>query len=440
MIDGERPPLRRTFAAPTTSAKSSNEFENRSARKPAKTVPLALADLKIACFGGYAAGPHIGKVLANFGAHVVHVEAKDHPDGFRLQYPPFAGNRPGVNRSGCFSYFNDSKYGVTIDLKKPEGVELAGRLAGWCDVVIENMRPGVMKRLGLGFDALTKINPRLVMLSTCNMGQTGPRADQPGFGSQLSALAGFCGMTGFPDGPPMLLYGPYIDFIASALGGSAVLAAMLHARRDGKCTYLDVSQYECGVSFMAGALQDYFDTGQVRDRCGNDDREAAPHGAFPCSNGEWLALSCWSDAEFAALARVLGQPGLAGEQRFATAPARHQAAAALGQIISAWSRRQRAADAAEALQASGIAAYPVVTISGLFSDPQLQARRHWRLRRHPEIGDQAYCFPAFDLASAPGDIVCAAPCLGADNDFVFRDLVGVAEADMKRYAERGVFG
>ena len=440
VIDGERPPLRRTFAEPATSAKPDNGSGDRALRKPAQSIPQGLADLKVACFGGYAAGPHIGKVLANFGAHVVHVEAKDHPDGFRLQYPPFAGNKPGVNRSGCFSYFNDSKYGVTIDLKKPEGVELARRLAGWCDIVIENMRPGVMKRLGLGFDALAKINPRLVMLSTCNMGQTGPRADQPGFGSQLSALAGFCGMTGFPDGPPMLLYGPYIDFIASALGGSAVLAAVLRARRDAKGTYLDVSQYECGVSFMAGALQNYFDTGQVRDRCGNDDREAAPHGAFPCLDGEWLALSCWSDAQFASLARLLGQPGLAGEQRFATGPARRATAAALGRIISAWSCERRAAEAAELLQAAGIPAYPVMTISGLFADPQLRARRQWRLRRHPEIGNQAYCFPAFDLASAPGTIVCAAPRLGADNDFVFRDLVGVTEADMKRYTEQGVFG
>jgi crotonobetainyl-CoA:carnitine CoA-transferase CaiB-like acyl-CoA transferase len=403
-------------------------------------LPQTLAGLKVACFGGYGAGPHVGKVLANFGARVVHVEAKDHPDGFRLEYPPFAANRPGINRGGCFSYFNDSKYGVTVDLKKPEGLELAQRLAAWCDVIVENMRPGVMKRVGLGFEALAEINPRLVMLSTCNMGQTGPRAGQPGFGSQLSALAGFCGMTGFPEGPPMLLYGPYIDFIASALGGCTALAGVLNARRSGRGTHIDLSQYESGLMFMAGALQDYFDRGSVRERCGNDDREAAPHGAFPCLDGEWVALSCWSDADFAALAGVLGMACLAGEPRFATATARRANAQALAEVISASTRSRRAAEAAEALQAVGIAAYPVVTVAGLFSDPQLMARRHWRVRRHPEIGDQAYCFPGFDLESAPGDIVSAAPCLGADNDFVFRDLVGVSDADMQRYAERGVFG
>lgn len=402
-------------------------------------VTQALDGVKVIEFGGYAAGPHIGKILGNFGAKVVHVESRDRPDGFRLQYPPFAGNRPGLNRSGCFSFFNDSKYGVTIDLKKPEGVELARRLAQWCDLIVENMRPGVMERLGLGFDALSQINPRLVMLSTCNMGQTGPRADTPGFGSQLSALAGFCGMTGFPDGPPMLLYGPYIDFIASLLGGSAVLAGLIRSRRTGKGTYIDLSQYECGLLFMAGALQDYFATGRLAERCGNDDPEAVPHGAFPCRDGEWVTLSCWSNDEFKALAGVIRQSRLAMDADFATSAARRAHKGELDEVISAWTSERSAEAAAQALQAAGIGAYPVVTMAGLFSDPQLAARRQWRVRRHPEMGDQAYCFPGFDLTEMPGDIVSAAPCLGNDNDFVFRDLLGLSDSEMERFEQRGVF-
>jgi crotonobetainyl-CoA:carnitine CoA-transferase CaiB-like acyl-CoA transferase len=405
-----------------------------------KGIPQALRGLKVATFGGYAAGPHIGKVLANYGAVVVHVESKDRPDGFRLQYPPFAGNRAGVNRGGCFSYFNDSKYGVTIDLKKAEGVELARRLGGWCDVIVENMRPGVMQRLGLGYQSLAEINPHLVMLSTCNMGQTGPRADTPGFGSQLSALGGFCGMTGVPDGPPQLLYGPYIDFIASSLGGAAVLAAVIRARRSGKGAHIDLSQYECGLMFMGAGIQEYFSTGRIGDRAGNDDREAVPHGAFACKDGEWVALSCWSNKEFAALARALGKPRLVKDAAFKTAAARRKNIKKLDAAISVWTAKQSAAAAAEILQSAGVAAYPVVTVAGLFSDPQLVARNQWRVRRHPEIGDQAYCFPGFDLREMPGDIVSAAPCLGADNDFVFRNLVGLSAAEMETYRSRGVFG
>jgi crotonobetainyl-CoA:carnitine CoA-transferase CaiB-like acyl-CoA transferase len=405
-----------------------------------KGVPQALDGLNIIEFGGYAAGPHIGKVLGNFGAKVVHIEAMDRPDGFRLQYPPFAGNRPGLNRGGCFSFFNDSKFGVTIDLKKPDGIALAKRLAAWCDLVVENMRPGVMERLGLGFAELAKINPKLVMLSTCNMGQTGPRADQPGFGSQLSALAGMCDLTGLPDGPPMLLYGPYIDYVASSLGASAALAAVIRSRNSGQGVHIDLSQYESGLMFMAGALHDYFANGEVADRCGNDDRDALPHGAYPCRDDRWVTLSCWSDQDFAALARAMDKSALTADRRFATTAVRRANAKGLDTIISAWTQTRNAEDAASTLQAAGVAAYAVVTIAGLFADPQLIARGQWRVRRHPEMGDQAYCFPAFDLEAMPGDIVAPAFCLGADNEFVFRDLVGLTEAEFETYRKGGVFG
>jgi benzylsuccinate CoA-transferase BbsF subunit len=402
-------------------------------------VAQALGDLKVLEFGGYAAGPHIGKLLGNFGAAVIHVESRERPDGFRIQYPPFKDNRPGYNRSGCFAFFNDSKYSVTVDLKKPDGVALACRMAQWCDLIIENMRPGVMERLGLGFQALAEVNPRLVMLSTCNMGQTGPRADQPGFGSQLSALAGMCGMTGAPDGPPMLLYGPYIDYIASTLGASAALAAVIRSRRTGQGARVDLSQYECGLSFMGAAMADFFAGGRLARRCGNDDPVAVPHGAYRCRDGEWLALSCWSDGEFAALAKATGDGALSQDPRFASAPARRTNVAALDAAISAWTGTQTAEAAAQILQSAGVGAYPVVTMAGLFTDPQLSARRQFRVRRHPEMGDHAYCYPGFDLAEAPGDIVAAAPCVGADNDFVFRDLVGLTEADYQTYRQRGVF-
>ena len=402
-------------------------------------VAQALAGLKVLEFGGYAAGPHIGKVLGNFGASTIHVESRERPDGFRVQYPPFKDNRPGYNRSGCFAFFNDSKYSVTVDLKKAEGVELTRRMAQWCDLIIENMRPGVMERLGLGFGVLAELNPRLVMLSTCNMGQTGPRADQPGFGSQLSALAGMCGMTGVPDGPPMLLYGPYIDYIASTLGASAVIAAVIRSRRSGKGALIDLSQYECGLAFMGAALQDFFATGRLAERCGNDDPVAVPHGAFHCSDDEWVTLSCWSDADFAALAKAIGEPKLALDPRFAAASARRANSTELDTVVSAWTSRHSAQAAAVALQGAGVAAYPVVTMARLFSDPQLCARRQFRVRRHPEMGDHAYCYPGFDLADAPGDIVGPAPCVGADNDFVFRDLIGLSEAEYATYRQHGVF-
>ncbi len=396
----------------------------------------ALAGIKVVELGGYAAGPHAGKVLGNFGATVVHLESQQRPDGFRLEYPPFKDNIAGLNRGGCFAFFNDSKYGATLDLKKPEGLELARRLIDWADVVIENMRPGVVARLGLSYEELSRTNPGLVMLSTCNMGQTGPRAHTPGFGTQLSSLAGFCGAIGEADGPPMLLYGPYIDFIASLMACSAVLAALDRKRNSGKGCWIDLSQYECGLHFMAGAIFAYHRDGTIAGRNANRDRVAVPHGAYRCRDGRWLALSCRSDAEFAALAGALESTALCADPRFSGVADRRHNVDALDEALAKQLRERDAEDTAEALQRSGISAYPVNTVADLFADPQLVERRSWRPRRHGEIGAQNYLMPGFDLSSTPGDVTRAAPLLGGDNRVVFEDLLGLDTAELDAYIRK----
>ena len=401
-------------------------------------VPQALEGVTVVEFGGYAAGPWIGKVLANFGAKVVHVESRDRPDGFRLQYPPYKDGKVGINRSGCFSYFNDSKYAVTLDVKKPGGVELARRLTDWCDILIENMRPGVMARIGLGYEVLKETNPDIIWLSTCNMGQTGPRAPTGGFGSQLSALAGFSGLTGEADGSPMLLYGPYIDFVAALVSAPAVLAALDRRKRTGEGAYFDVAQYECGLTFIAGALFDYHANGKIAERAGNDDPVAAPHGAYRCRDEGWLAVSCWSDDEFARLAPAVGHPEWADDPRFADAAKRRRNIAALDDGIAAWSAPQDAGEAAAALQGARVHAYRVNTMADLFSDPGLGHRRTWRVRRHGEIDDQAYYFPGFDLSETPGDVPGPAPLLGHDNDIVFREFLGLTEEEYATHVANGV--
>ncbi len=387
--------------------------------------PQALEGVKVVEFGSYAAGPHIGKMLANFGATVVHVESVARPDGFRLQYPPFKDGKPGIDASGCFAFFNDSKLGVTLDLKNPLGVELAHELVGWCDIVIENMRPGVMERLGLGYEALHTRHPALIMLSTCNMGQTGPRADTPGFGSQLTALAGMCGLTGDPAGPPMLLYGPYIDFIASTLGAAAVLAALEKCRRSGEGSYLDVSQYECGLLFLAGPLLAYHDQGAIAQRAGNADPDASPHGAWRTRCGGWLALSCWSAGEFEQLCQVIGRPDLARDPALASAQGRRAACTRIAHAIGDWAALHEAQDAARVLQGALVHAHAVSSMADLFSDAQLQARGQWRRRPHAVLGDVACCFPPFALSDTPGEITTAAPLLGEHNARVFGGLLGL---------------
>lgn len=402
-------------------------------------IAQALKGLKVIEVGGYAAGPWIGKVLANYGATVIHIEARDRPDGFRLQYPPYKDGKKGINRSGCFSYFNDSKYAVTLDVKKPGGLELAHRLSDWADILVENMRPGVIDRIGLGYEELKKTNPDLIFLSTCNMGQTGPRAATGGFGSQLSALAGFCGLTGDADGSPQLLYGPYIDFVAALVGTPLLLSALDRRRRTGEGAHIDVAQYECGAFFLSGALLDYHTNGAVIERNANNDPVAAPHNAYPCKDDEWIAASCWDDEEFARLAAVVGHPEWVKDKRFVHADGRRAHSADLDQEIIAWAAKQNADEAVEALQAARVHGYKINTCADLFTDPQLTHRKAWRVRKHPEIDYQAHYFPGFDLSEHPGEVTAPAPLLGQDNEIVFKEFLGLSEEEYAELEANGVF-
>jgi benzylsuccinate CoA-transferase BbsF subunit len=392
----------------------------------------ALEDVKVVELGGYAAGPCIGKYLANFGAQVVHVESTQHPDGFRLQYPPYKDGKVGLNRSGCFAFFSDSKSGVTLDLKHPKGLELAYRLMDWADIVIENMRPGVLARLGFGYEVLRRRKPALIVLSTSNLGQTGPRAAHPGFGTQLSSLAGFTHLTGEPDGPPCLLYGPYIDFIAVAYGGVAVLAALDHQWKTGEGAYIDLSQYEAGLQFIGGALLAYSANGAIANRAGNRDPGAAPHGCFPCKDEQWCVISCWDDGEWERFCRAAAWPP---DARFATAPDRQKNEAVLNRMIAAWTQDQPSEQLMRHLQSHGVHAGVVNTMRDLFSDPQIAFREIWQEREHPEIGRHNYRMVSYKLSETPGSIRRPAPCLGQHNDEVFRKWLKLSEEEYHRWEQ-----
>jgi len=390
----------------------------------------ALEGVKVVEFAAYAAGPGITKYLADHGATAVHVESRARPDGFRVNYPPFKDNIPGLNRSGCFSIFNNGKLGVTLNLKTDEGLELGKRLVAWSDVVIENFTPGTMRRLGLGYETLKTVKPDLIMLSTCNQGQTGPHADHSGFGTQLSSLAGFTHLTGYPGGPPMILYGPYIDFVAVAVGLVAVAAALDHRRRTGQGLYIDLSQYEAGLQFAAPALLDAGVNGRVATRMGNRSPAAAPHGAYPCRGKDrWCVLSIWSDEEWERLVAVMGSPPWATDQRFRTLSGRKQHEAELDRLIGEWTRDLDPEELMGRLHARGLRAGAVRTMSELFTDPQFIHRGIWWAIEHPEMGRHHYKAPPFILRKSPARPTRPAPCLGEHNREVFVDLLGMPETE-----------
>lgn len=400
----------------------------------------ALQGLTVADFTMFAAGPMIAKHLGEQGARVIHVESRTRPDGFRVHYPPYKENQPGLNRTGSFAIFNDSKSGVTLNLKTARGIALAKKIIARSDVFIENFVPGVMERLGLGYAVAREINPALVYISSCNMGQTGPKASQRGFGSQLTSGSGFTYLAGYSGADPMLLFGPYIDFIAVGFGLIAVLAALDYTRRTGEGQYIDLAQYECGLQFIAPALLDFQVNERVMTRDGNRDPNAAPHNAYPCRGADasqWCVIAVFGDDEWRDFCRAIGRMDWVDDARFRSHAARKLNEDELDRVVSEWTRQFSAREVMEKLQAAGVRAGIVNSVADLFHDPQLQHREIWRALSHAELGTFHYEAPPYTLSETRAELK-PSPLLGEHNRAVFGEWLGMSDAEIDALIGEGV--
>jgi benzylsuccinate CoA-transferase BbsF subunit len=400
----------------------------------------SLKGVKVVEFAAFAAGPAVGKHLADHGAMVVHIESRVRPDGFRTHYPPYKDNIHGLNRSGLFALINNDKLDITLNLKKtPQATELAKKIVAWSDVVIENFSPGTMARLGLDYQSLKKVKPDLIMLSSSNLGQSGPHAHHAGFGSQLSSLAGFTHLTGYPNGSPQILYGPYIDYIAVAYGAVAILAALDYKRRTGRGNHIDAAQYETGLQYLAPILLDYKVNGKIAGRNANRDPHASPHGAYPCKGDDsWCALSVHSESEWQALCRVMESPGWTADEKFSSHESRKVNEDELDRRIGEWTVGFTALQLMDKLQAAGVRAAIVNTMKDVYSDPQLAQRPQWVELEHPEIGKMHYQRPPFLLTKTPPGPLKRDPLLAEHNDYFYRDLLGLSEPEYNQLVEAEV--
>lgn len=400
----------------------------------------ALEGLRVVELGAFAAGPAVGKHLADHGAEVIRIESRARPDGFRANYPPYAKGAPGPERAGMFAMTNNDKLGVTLDLKTAPGLALARRLIDRADVVVENFTPGTMARLGLGYEVLAAGNPGLVMLSTCNQGQTGPNAHRAGFGTHLTAQSGFLHLTGWPDRSPSLLWGPYIDYIAVAYGLVAVMAALDERARTGAGVHIDLSQYETGLQFAAPVLLEYAATGTVAERDGNRHPELAPHGVFPCSGEDrWVALSVHDELEWERLKRALGDPAWALGKELGSAAGRKLNEVEVEAGIAAWTSARTRAEVVAALREAGVHVAPVNDMADIHSDPDLAAHQVFRPLQHAVIGEYLGVGPPYLLSETPARLERPAFQLGEHNRDVFQGLLGLSDEEFANFERAGAF-
>jgi benzylsuccinate CoA-transferase BbsF subunit len=390
------------------------------------------AGLKVWDASWAAVGPLTARYLADYGATVVHTESSRSIDVLR-RTEPFKDGQRGLNRSQFWAEYNASKLGLGVNFAVQEGHAIGLRLAAWADVVIESFSPGVMARLGLDYAALRKVNPALIMLSTSMNGQTGPRRQFFGFGNLLAAMSGFVDLTGWPDRSPATPYGAYTDFIAPRFCGTALISALDHRRRTGEGQYIDVSQYEASLQFLAPYLLDAQINGRVLHRQGNRSPTAAPHGIFRCLDEDgldrWVAIAVETEAQWQALRRRANDLPMLADPRFATLEGRKTHEDELEALIGAWTSSQTARRVTERLQPE-VPAAPVLTNLELPNDPQLKSRGYLHRLKHAEVGEIFYegsQVIATETQSYPRK---AAPAFGADSRQVLEELLGYSAADI----------
>ncbi len=396
-----------------------------------------LAGIRIADFTWVWAGPHATLQLAHLGAEVIRVEATQRPCVTRL-LPPWPDGRPGVNRSGYFNQFNQGKRSVALDLKTPEGLELARRLVACSDVVTENFAAGVMERLGLGYEALRAAQPRLIMVALSGYGATGPERTFVSYGPAQVPLSGMSSLTGYRDWPPMHVGISYGDPNGGMHGAFAVLAALWHRERTGEGQYVDLSQWETSMAVLPEGLMDQAMNGHAPARDGNRDPHMAPHGIFRAAGDDrWIALAVRSDDEWRRLAAVMGIAATDGE-RFATLAARKADEDALEALVGAWTAARSPEDAAELLQRAGLAAAPAMTNRDLHDDPHLRARGFFVELAHPEVGVRRHLGIPWSMSGTPCAVTRPAPCLGEATEYVLGEILGLDAATRDDLRARGI--
>jgi len=386
-----------------------------------------LSDIKILDMMWVMAGPAATRVFADYGAQVVRVESSRRFDTART-IGPFHKNQLTTESSGLFLNMNTGKLGITIDPGNPKGREVVLDLVRWADVVTESFSPRAMRKWELDYEALRKIKPNIVMLSSCLMGQTGPLASFAGYGNLAAAISGFFNLGGWPDRPPCGPFGAYTDYVSPRFAACAMLAALDWRDRTGEGQYIDLSQAEASLSFLGPALLDHTVNGRVAERSGNRDRAMAPHVVYPCAGDDrWIAIACRDDRDWTALCESLELPELLRDPRFGSLAARRENQAELDGLLGGRTRNFAPLELQARLQNRQIPAHQVQNSAEAVTDPQLVSRGHFVALEHSTLGPIVVEGSRFRLSRTAASVNRAAPAIGQDTHYVLEKILGYSE-------------
>jgi benzylsuccinate CoA-transferase BbsF subunit len=408
-------------------------------------TPLPLEGVRILELGMVFVLPLAITPLAALGADVIKIETAERPDSVRWGPQPDNVPRPdGYNHGAHFQMLNRNKRGITLDLTQPRGRELLLRLVAVSDVVAENFTPRVLENLGLTYEHLKAVNPRIILLSSSGFGQTGPWRNYRAYGPNTEAVDGLMNITGYADGPPVRggaggMGVAFTDASGGFYGTFAILAALERRQRTGEGAWLDLSHYEAGIATLPEVVMDAAMNGRIRTRNANRNPARVPQGCYRCDGDDrWVAISVGSDSEFEALMHAIGEGHRCSEPRFSTRESRWKAHDDLDALISAWTASRTREDIERELQAAGVEATSVATAREVWFDEQLQARGFFEplppAESAPEVGARPHLRPAWKMSETSSGESRRAPDFGQHTSAVLRELLALSDLEIAELA------
>ena len=397
-----------------------------------------LAGIRVTEFTSAWAGPYATCLLGFLGAEVIKVESRRRLDHARNLSFSTGRRFSGPNESSVFNNLNLNKKSVTLNLSKPKAVEIAKQLVRVSDVVMENMRPGVIPRLGLGYEVLRDIKSDLIYLSSSSCGQTGPEREYVGYAPTFAALGGVSHITGYEDWPPSNFMGS-MDLRSATTSTFVILAALIYRQRTGEGQYIDLASQET-IAVLAGDLfLDYFMNHRVAGRKGNKDEVLAPHNCYRCQGEDnWVSIAVATDEEWQALCRVMGKPELMEDARFSSSKGRLKNQGVLDEIINQWTMDRDYYEVTKVLQEAGVGSAPSLSSEGLFQDPHLQARGVYFQVDHPVMGKDWVVGPPWRFSETPARIQRHSPLLGEHNEEIFGQMLGLSSEEIRELEKEEV--
>ncbi len=402
-------------------------------------IKKALEGLVVLDLTRVYAGPYCAMVLADMGAEVIKIERPEVGDDVR-HIPPWFQDTPGLENSGYFLFINRNKKGITLNIQHPKGQAILREMVKQADVLLENYAPRVMRGLGLGYDALSQLNPRLIYCSICGYGHTGPYSNRPAYDIVAQSTGGIAAMTGDPSGPPTRVGTSLGDVNAGIHAAFGIMCAAFAREKTGEGQWVDISQQDCIFGILEAAVVTRSLTGINPGRLGSRHPNVSPYDILPCKDG-YVCYAGYKQEHWTRTCAYFGNPDLPNDSRIDTISKRvdgERYDTLIRPVLESWFAnytREELARIGEQLQ---VPLAPVLDVADCMHDPQLNSRQMIVEVQHPIMGRVKLSGNPVKLSKTPGAVECAAPLLGQHNEEVYGRFLNYTPADLKQLQTEGV--